>query len=261
MAVEAQFSERLKVSLERHAALTAIEGNEVRLTYRELNRVSAELVRMLRAAGVNSGDIVPLLLRRSPALVVAQVALIRMGAAYAPIDRTSPPHRQRSMLDEIGPTVVLTDSDTTVEDRPNCLMIDVETRVHALLRDAGGQSRAELDVWQPAHAETLAYVMFTSGTTGAPKGVMVPHSGIRRLVCDANFAEFRDGARWGYLSSPAFDASTLEVWAPLLNGGCCVVQELAYPSIDDLAEFLTERRISDAWLTSSLFSAMVGRSH
>lgn len=99
--------------------------------------------------------------------------------------------------------------------------------------------------------------MFTSGTTGAPKAVMVPASGIVRLVCDADFADFRTGSRWAFLSSPAFDASTLEVWAPLVNGGCCVVQEEALPSLDELADFLLSNRITDAWVTAALFNALV----
>ncbi len=99
--------------------------------------------------------------------------------------------------------------------------------------------------------------MFTSGSTGQPKAVMVPGCGIVRLVCDTDFAEFRSGARWAFLSSPAFDASTLEVWAALLNGGCCVVQEEISPSLDDIADFLVDRGIHSAWLTSSLFNALV----
>lgn len=240
----------LRGSFAKYGMLPAVEGRQVQLSYRDLDRRSASFARALGDAGVVAGDIVPLLLRRSPDMIVAQVALIRMGAAYAPIDATSPAARQLAMMQQISPKVVLADRPVAMEGISPEQVLQVDSIDTLTPIDTAA-------FWHDAADDSLAYVMFTSGTTGVPKGVMIPQSGIRRLVVDANFANMQVGSRWAYASSPAFDASTLETWAPLLNGGCAVVQEIANPSIDDLADFLTRENITDAWLTAALFSALV----
>lgn len=244
------FADALQQSFRKHATLPAIEGRHTLYTYEDLDRRSAALANALANAGVLAGDIVPLLVRRSPDLIVAQVALIRMGAAYAPIDLASPPERQLAMLHQIHPKILLADRASEAPSVDGCRVVELND-LEAL------ESTCNTRVWRAMPPAALAYVMFTSGTTGVPKGVLIPQSGIRRLVCDAQFANMQIGARWAFASSPAFDASTLETWAPLLNGGCCVVQELVNPSIDDLASFLADQNITDAWLTSALFSALV----
>jgi len=72
-------------------------------------------------------------------------------------------------------------------------------------------------------SEETAYVMYTSGSTGQPKGVEVPHQGIARLVLNNGYAPFAASDRVAFAANPAFDAATMEVWAALLNGGCCVL--------------------------------------
>ncbi|CAG1015576.1 enterobactin synthetase component F [Burkholderiaceae bacterium] len=240
----------LRRSFEKYADLPAVEGKYVVLTYRELERRVAALAAALAARGVRMGDLVPMLMARSVDLVVTQLAILRLGASYVPIDLASPAGRQEAMLQGMNAPLLVTDGSTPPAAAGAIALFDVRAPLDA----AAAAARSD---WATPPDHVAAYVMFTSGTTGAPKGVMVPRSGIVRLVVDADYAEFRPGARWGFLSSPAFDASTLEVWGPLLNGGCCVVQEDAFPTLDDLAEFLLDRRITDAWLTAALFNAMV----
>lgn len=242
-------SRRLQLGMQRHADLPAVQGRHATLTYRELDQQASVLARHLQAAGVRCGQRVPLFMHRSPQLVVAQCALLRLGAAYAPVDLTSPPARQEAMLRALDPALILSHGTPAVPD--------VGARVLDVLSLPAPARSDDLLPWTTPPDTVPAYVMFTSGTTGTPKGVMVPRGGIARLVCDADFAQFRSGSRWAFLSSPAFDASTLEVWAPLLNGGCCVVQEEPLPSLDELADFVLAQRISDAWLTAALFNALV----
>ncbi|MDB6447191.1 AMP-binding protein, partial [Pseudomonas sp. 21TX0197] len=106
----------------------------------------------------------------------------------------------------------------------------------------------------PQSAEAVAYIMYTSGSTGTPKGVLVPHRAINRLVINNGYADFNARDRVAFASNPAFDASTLDVWAPLLNGGCVVVVDQdVLLSRERFARLLTEQRVSVLWMTAGLF--------
>src|SRR5258706_8669602 len=101
-----------------------------------------------------------------------------------------------------------------------------------------------------------AYVMYTSGSTGAPKGVFVPHRAITRLVINNGFAAFDENDRVAFAANPAFDSSTLEVWAPLLHGGCIVViPQAVLLDPEALATRLRDERVSFLILVPGLLSA------
>ena len=102
-----------------------------------------------------------------------------------------------------------------------------------------------------------AYVMFTSGSTGRPKGVVVPHQAIVRLVVDTDFMTLSPATVMLHAAPLAFDASTLEIWGPLLNGGQIVIVEDAVLSVDRIAETLGRFSVNAAWLTAGLFHLMV----
>lgn len=231
----------LESAFVEHAKRVAVEawpGGE-RLTYAQLDAASAALAAELRRRGVGPGTFVPLVMPRGIDFLVAVVAILRCGAAYAPIDPAAP--GRGAMLEPLEAKVVI-------------------GRGPGMLDPAAGPSAD----FRPGEApqpevgpDAPAYVMYTSGSTGTPKGVVVPHRAVVRLVVGADYARFGPDHRWGVLSAVAFDASTLEVWGALLHGGCCVVQTLETPTLADLAEYLTSGKVSDTWLTASLFNAMV----
>ena len=114
---------------------------------------------------------------------------------------------------------------------------------------------ATTNLYTPLDGEALAYVMYTSGSTGQPKGVMVPHRGITRLIWNNNYAQFSQEDRMAFGVNPSFDVSTLEVWAPLLNGGCIVVirqKTLLEPT--RFGRELEQQRVNILWLTVGLFN-------
>ncbi len=227
-----------------------MEGASWILNYRDLEHEVGRLAAVLYESGVRRGHFVPMLMGRSPRFVVALLAVVRCGAAYVPIDQSSPSSRQQAMLEALSSPVALTDASVPVAGLEKFTVIDVG---QALLVPAPAKPPA----WPDLAPEAPVYGMFTSGSTGMPKGVVVPHRAVDRLVWEPDYIRIDETARWGQLSSIAFDASTLEIWAPLLHGGCCVVQEEALPSLDVLADFIVERKLTDVWLTAALFNVMV----
>ena len=205
-------------------------------TYGELDTLSATLAAQLQRLGVRMGDHVALLMGRSFETIVSMLAVTRLGAIYAPIDTQAPAARQQQMLETLSPRLVLT-----------------ADALPALLNNPPPLERP----WVQAPGHTAACVLFTSGSTGRPKGVIVPHEGIARLVMDSRQPKLHAGVRWAWLSSPAFDATHLEVWGPLLNGGTVVLPEAKQPSLDDLVLFLSSHRLDGAWLTAALFNVLV----
>ena len=100
-------------------------------------------------------------------------------------------------------------------------------------------------------------MIYTSGSTGTPKGVAVPHRGVLRLLFGSEYASLGDDLAVPHLSSPTFDASTFEVWAPLLHGGRVVLYEEHLPTPRDLSALIARHHLTTMWLTSSLFNAVV----
>ncbi len=242
----------LRLSLQQHAHRMAVEGAHWVLSYRDLDQASERLAARLQQAGLTAGQRVPMLMGRSPQFVVAMLAVLRCGAVYAPIDLASPAARQAAMVEALGGRLLLVDSTFDAAEWPHHVVVDV---ADVLATTPAVEPRGV--PWPDTLADAPACALFTSGSTGVPKCVLVPHRGIVRLVVNADYAAFSADSRWLQLASLAFDAATLELWAPLLHGGCCVIQQQALPSLDELADHLLTHGITDAWLTSALFNAVV----
>ncbi|HET6709749.1 non-ribosomal peptide synthetase, partial [Amycolatopsis sp.] len=207
------------------------------LTYAELAARADGLASRLIELGVGVEDRVGLVLERSADLVVAELAVLKAGAAYVPVDLRAPAARVRLVLAEAGVSVVIADRSCS----------DVHSGLSVRVSETGSAGVADVVV-RPGN---LAYVMYTSGSTGTPKGVAVTHRDIVALASDRSFAG--EAHRTVLLHSPqAFDASTYEVWVPLLNGGRVVVA----PPGDVDAEVLRAvagRGVRALWLTAGLF--------
>ena len=106
-------------------------------------------------------------------------------------------------------------------------------------------------------ADNLAYVMYTSGSTGKPKGTTIPHRGVVRLVKNTNYATFSEDEVFLQFAPVSFDASTLEIWGPLLNGGKLVIMPPGTPSLETLGQAIRRHNVTTLWLTAGLFRVMV----
>ncbi|WP_143151654.1 AMP-binding protein, partial [Pseudomonas sp. NFACC49-2] len=181
----------------------AVVHDEQCLTYGELNIRANRLARHLAGLGVQPGDRVALGLARSVELLVSQLAVLKCAAVYVPLDTSAPLERQQFMVDDSGAKVLLTQSS----------LVSAQSAVRVDL-DRLELAEASTDLDLPQSAEAVAYIMYTSGSTGTPKGVLVPHRAINRLVINNGYADFNARDRVAFASNPAFDASTLDVWAP-----------------------------------------------
>ncbi|CDF96574.1 MULTISPECIES: non-ribosomal peptide synthetase [unclassified Pseudomonas] len=227
----------------RPDALAAVQAGQT-LTYRELNAKADGLARHLIALGVRPQDTVAIVLPRSLDLLISQLAILKCAAVYLPLDVNAPAERQQFMLQDSRAVLVLTHGTESLAD--GVRRVDLDSL------DLEG-----LPAWDgspPQSSEAPAYIMYTSGSTGTPKGVLVPHRAISRLVINNGYADFNEQDRVAFASNPAFDASTLEVWAPLLNGGCVIVVEQdVLLSQERLPTFLLEQSVNVLWMTAGLF--------
>ncbi|WNG56955.1 amino acid adenylation domain-containing protein [Archangium gephyra] len=232
----------------RRPEAVAVEYEGQRLTYAELNQRANQVARTLRGLGVGAGTLVGLCAGRSVELVVATLGILKAGGAYVPLDPSYPPERLAFMLEDTAVTVVLAQPELASELPAGGTFI-LELSPEAFAHESGE------NLEETVGPESLAYVMYTSGSTGRPKGVCIPHRGIVRLVRDTNFVRFTEEDRVAQLSNTSFDASTLELWGALLNGGCLVgvPREVALAP-KALATFLREQRVSAMFLTTSLFN-------
>jgi syringomycin synthetase protein SyrE len=202
---------------EHHAALQpeacALVWDGGTLNYGELNRRAAALAPALRAAGAAPERIVALAVPRSPAMVVALLAVAKSGAAFLPLDVDAPDARLREMLQDSGAVALLVSPDTPpalAALHANVLKVSVST---SATRDApAGQ-------WSRAGADHLAYVLYTSGSSGKPKGVLMPHGSLsRRLAWMAKNWEIDSRDRAVQTTQLHFDPALIELLLPLTHG-------------------------------------------
>src|SRR6185369_16977973 len=206
----------------------AVTYEDTELPYSELNARVNQLAHRLKSAGVGPEVPVGVLLERSLETIVTLLAIFKAGGAYVPLDPTYPRERLRFMLEDAQPRVLLT--------QPALLSILPETEAEVLCVDERGQAtlpdlfiprtsqkRTSQEEGLAPAAGNLAYITYTSGSTGQPKGVQVLHRGVVRLVKENDYAHLGQDEVCLQFAPLAFDASTFEIWGVLLNGGRLVL--------------------------------------
>jgi amino acid adenylation domain-containing protein len=239
---------------QKHPDSRALTTDQGSVTYGELNQRSNRLAHILLADGVTPGVSVGICMRRSVDLVAGILAILKSGGAYVPLDPDYPSERLGFMLDDAEAPLVLTDAHTRprLEDAAS----DREVRIVCpATGELDGTGAANPQISVPA--DQVAYIMYTSGSTGSPKGAEIPHRAVVRLVRATDFMEFSEGEVFLQFAPVSFDASTLEIWGPLLNGGKLVIPPPQALSLDQLGEQVKKHQVTTLWLTSGLFNLMV----
>jgi amino acid adenylation domain-containing protein len=234
----------------------AVIGVGTTWTYGEVNERANRLARYLQArippASPGTSAPIGVALERSPETIVALLAVLKAGGAYVPLDPGHPPARLAALAARAGLGLIVTRAD--IAGRLSA------AGARTVLLDGEADAIAAQESCTPASVsgpDALAYVLFTSGTTGQPKAVGVPHRAIVRLVHGLPDVPLGRDQTVLHMAPLAFDASTFEVWGPLVHGGRIAVAPDHLITSGSLEAFLSEYQVTVVWLTASLFNAIV----
>ncbi|MBM7440673.1 non-ribosomal peptide synthetase [Streptomyces sp. HB132] len=253
---DATLPARFAARARRTPGAVAVTSDDATLTYAELDEVSDRLAHALAGLGVGPEAGIGVLLTRAPAVVAVSLGAVRAAGAYVPLDARWPRERLDQAAGVAAVRLLVVDeeafSSPWVTERARRLPVVVVDRAGRILRGAPERPCRPAAVPGP---DALAYVMFTSGSTGLPKGVGVTHADVAALAADSAWS---GGAADAVLmhSAYVFDASTFEMWAPLLHGGRIVVAPEGVLEARVLGDVVQEHGVTAVFLTTALFNVI-----
>lgn len=242
--VTAIFEEQVKLFPDK----AAVVYKDKRLTYSELNKKSNQLARTLRNSGIKINDHVGLLVDKSTDMIVALIGILKAGGAYVPLDPEYPEQRKNFIIHDSGCKIIITEKKYSSGVR--------ETEKLNLDSDETFNNDGS-DVDKINKPSDLAYIIYTSGTTGIPKGTLISHNGVVRLVCKTNFYNFTPEDRVLQMASIVFDASVEEIFGALLNGSTLyIIDKETILNPEALGEIISKNNITTALIVSALFTQL-----
>ncbi|KAL8640611.1 MAG: hypothetical protein Q9228_002487 [Teloschistes exilis] len=242
---------------------TAIDASDAVLTYNELDLCSSRFAAILDRMGVSKGDVVPLLMTKSAAMVVTMLAILKLRAAYAPLATDSPIDRLKQLLERVHGhrTACTLDQERLVSSLPTrpiyCNVSDLLKGLsdcpdsHGASQDYGSGSceQAAQKTADTIAKSELAYILFTSGSTGSPKGVLIEHSALATTILEnGRRSAYEPGTVTLSFAAYTFDVNVMDIYLTILHGGClCIPSEKQ--RLHGLSRYINEKKIETAMLT------------
>lgn len=219
-------------------------------TYAELDQLTTKLGWYLRSLGVTRGSLIPICFEKSFWAVIAMLGIMKAGGAFVPLNPDHPNARQQQLVAGLRAALILVSPTTAAGCEGLC--IPTVTVTPSLLSYLPGKDLVEEDVGSGATSHDIAYILFTSGSTGEPKGVMVEHKSLCSTIARrGDDITFTADSRVLQFSSYVFDISVCEIFATLLFGGTlCIPSE--EQRVNNLARFINQARVTCAMLTPSV---------
>ena len=216
-------------------------------TYKELQTAATKIAAMLLSKGIREKEPVALMLEHSVEEITAILGILGAGGCYVPIDSKTPPERRDYILKAAGARFIFLPEKSTGQPIGGTAEALSVKEAESFLPASKHRSKMK--------GEDPAYIMFTSGTTGKPKGILIPQNAVLRLVLNTNYIRIKPSDRLLVTSSPAFDASTFEIWGALLNGAALIsVPQDKFLDPALLAKVIAEQGVTIMWLTAPLFT-------
>ncbi len=229
-------------------AIALLDG-DLTIGYARLDEQAERLAQALTAAGVRRGDVVGVHVERGARMVACLLGVLKAGAAYTMLDIDFPTERLRAVLDRVGArTVIGHGAGSTPLGRPGLGILDLDTM------EADATPASSRGPRVPVGADDLACVMFTSGSTGEPKGVLAPHRALVGSLHEQGYAGFGPGERYLQTAPVSWDAFARQVFGPLLAGGTCVPQPGQRPDPQRIADLVARHGITVLDTAGSLFT-------
>lgn len=228
----------------------AICCGEKKVTYQELNQKANRIAACMQSKGVKQGDFVAVFCDRKIETLYSILAVVKAGAVYVPIEADYPEERIRYILEDCKPAILLTSGKNSVSN------LEAYEVLHVGEVDFTQYAAENLVV--DISPEQLIYMIYTSGTTGKPKGCMVKHKSVIRLVKHADFLNCNRNTVILQTGAMSFDASTLELWGILLNEGRLILTEkeiIMNPVL--LKQTILTEGVNTMFMTTALFNQML----
>ena len=234
----------------------AIIHGDAALTYDCLNRKANQLANYLMSqSSVERGNVIAIFADSSEWVIISMLAILKAGCVYLPLDSKYPEERIKYIIQDTQTSLILTEAIFLEKIQfslyPILIIDEFEAKITAF-----STSNPKIN----SNSDDPAYIMYTSGTSGVPNGVLIPQKGIIRLV-NSDFIPFSEELTFMQLAPLGFDASTFEIWGALLHGNKLVIFRHHIPEFLLIQEYIQKYKVTCLWLTASLFNAIIDEAY